>query len=225
MNSKDPNQDLTRVRREYLAESFDEQHLLDQPHQQFQHWFEQHRQLDPANATAMVLATASDQGMPSARIVLLKHYDQQGFCWYTDYRSLKGQQLAANAQAELLFYWPELDRQVRISGQVEKLDRASAEQYFSERPRGSQLSAAISHQSHPVADRQQLEQQVDELVQQLDGAEVECPAQWGGYRLIPLRYEFWQGRENRLHDRLVFIRNPGEITETQGAWAIERLAP
>ncbi|WP_421861870.1 pyridoxamine 5'-phosphate oxidase [Motiliproteus sp.] len=218
MNSEDSNLDLTRIRREYLAESFDEGDLLDQPHQQFQRWFEQHRRLDPANATAMVLATASEQGLPSARIVLLKHFDQHGFCWYTDYRSLKGQQLAQNPQAELLFYWPELDRQVRIGGHVERLDRGSAEQYFSERPRGSQLSAAISHQSYPVGNRQQLEQQVEALSRQLDGKTVDCPDQWGGYRLRPVRYEFWQGRENRLHDRLVFCLE-------QGNWQVQRLAP
>ncbi|RDE24125.1 pyridoxamine 5'-phosphate oxidase [Motiliproteus coralliicola] len=225
MSSIDSNQDLTRIRREYLAESFDEQDLQEQPHQQFHRWFEQHRQLDPANATAMVLATASEQGLPSARIVLLKHFDQGGYCWYTDYRSLKGQQLAANPQAELLFYWPELDRQVRISGQVEKLERASAEQYFSERPRGSQLSAAISHQSHPVADRQQLERQVESLERKLDGDAVCCPQQWGGYRLVPQRYEFWQGRENRLHDRLVYSLDQDIEGQERDAWRIQRLAP
>ncbi len=215
MNKTD---DLTAIRREYLAESFTEAELDSSPLEQFCQWFSQYRQLDPDNATAMVLATASATGCPSARIVLLKHYDIEGFCWYSDYRSLKGQALAGNAQAELLFYWPQLDRQIRISGKVTRLDRARVQRYFSERPRGSQISAAASCQSQPVADREQLQQQVDAIAQRYRDQPIPCPEAWGGYRLQPLRYEFWQGRENRLHDRLVYTLNNGD-------WGVTRLSP
>lgn len=210
--------DLTAIRREYRAESFTEESLNPSPIKQFNQWFSQYRQLDPDNATAMVLATASTTGCPSARIVLLKHYDTDGFCWYSDYRSDKGQALAANAQAELLFYWPQLDRQVRISGEVSQLDRASAQHYFSERPRGSQISAAASFQSQPVANRAQLQRQVDAVAQRYQNQSIPCPEAWGGYRLQPRRYEFWQGQENRLHDRLVY-------TLMEGGWGISRLSP
>lgn len=211
--------DLTGIRREYQSESFSEGSLAASPKQQFDRWFTHYRELEPINATAMVLATASAQGQPAARIVLLKHYDDQGFCWYTDYSSLKGQALADNPEAELLFYWPELDRQVRISGSVEKLDRASAEHYFNDRPRGSQISAAASFQSSVVKDRIQLESQVDQLQQQYQDLSVACPSRWGGYRLQPRRFEFWQGRESRLHDRLVYNLN------SSGQWLVERLSP
>ncbi len=211
--------DLMSIRREYQAEQFDEANLQSCPKQQFDSWFTQYRQMEPVNVTAMVLSTASKHAQPSARIVLLKHYDEAGFCWYSDYQSVKGQALASNPQAELLFYWPELDRQVRIFGSVEQLNRDSARRYFSERPRGSQISAAASHQSSVVTDRQQLEQQVHQLEQRYHDQPVPCPERWGGYRLLPQRYEFWQGRESRLHDRLVYQRDEA------GSWAIERLSP
>ncbi|MEH6650187.1 MAG: pyridoxamine 5'-phosphate oxidase [Motiliproteus sp.] len=211
--------DLTDIRREYQSEPFGEDSLKGSPKLQFDSWFEHYRALEPVNATAMVLATASAQGQPAARIVLLKHYDEKGFCWYTDYSSHKGQALADNPEAELLFYWPELDRQVRISGHVEKLGRDSAEHYFNERPRGSQISAAASFQSGVVTDRAQLESQVDQLQQQYQDLSVPCPSRWGGYQLRPRRYEFWQGRESRLHDRLVYKLN------SSGLWQVERLSP
>lgn len=211
--------DLSAVRREYQTDQLDEADLDSCPKSQFDRWFEQYQQQTPINATAMILSTASEQGEPSARVVLLKHYDTTGFCWYSDYQSQKGQALAANPQAELLFYWPELDRQVRIFGRVELLGRDSAQRYFSERPRGSQISAAAACQSQVVSGRQQLEQQVEVLQKRYQGGSVPCPESWGGYRLIPSRYEFWQGRESRLHDRLVYR------LDSSGGWHIERLAP
>ncbi|MFT6915656.1 MAG: pyridoxamine 5'-phosphate oxidase [Motiliproteus sp.] len=210
--------DLSAIRREYRSEPFTESELDAEPTRQFERWFAQYRQLGPDNATAMVLATASVECAPSARIVLLKHYDDEGFCWYSDYSSHKGRSLATNPQAELLFYWPELDRQVRIAGQVRQLDRANAQRYFSERPRGSQISAAASHQSQQVAGREQLTLQVDALSARYSDQTIPCPERWGGYQLVPQRYEFWQGRENRLHDRLVY-------TLTEGDWIVTRLAP
>ena len=210
--------DLSAIRREYLDLPLTRATLAASPLQQFEIWFEQHRQLDPDNATAMVLATASAEGYPSARVVLLKQFDKHGFSWFTDYRSHKGQQLAQNPRAELLFYWPLLDRQVRINGSVERLEPRSAREYFAQRPRGSQLSAAVSCQSHRIDNRAELEAAAEKLQAQLGDAPVPCPKDWGGYRLVPERFEFWQGRPSRLHDRLYYQRQ-GET------WEVGRLAP
>ncbi len=210
--------DLKSIRREYIAEQIHRSDMASNPFDQFGLWYEQASEVDATDATSMVLATATADGCPSARIVLLKHYDPRGFCWYTDYRSHKGQELAENPQAELLFYWRPLERQVRIWGQVERLPRQDAENYFAERPRGSQLSAAASAQSSVVEHRRQLEQRVNELDERCSEGAVPCPEQWGGYRLIPERFEFWQGRENRLHDRLVYSKQ-------LDGWHLVRLAP
>ncbi|WP_020680716.1 pyridoxamine 5'-phosphate oxidase [Marinobacterium rhizophilum] len=210
--------DYKALRREYQAKTLDRADLAADPVQQFDRWMKEISVLMPADATSMTLATASASGMPSARIVLLKHFDAQGFCWYTDYRSHKGQDLAENPQAELMFYWPLLERQVRICGTVERLPDVFAQTYFAERPLGSRLSAAASKQSAVVDSRATLEQRVDALrTQHADGL-VPKPEQWGGYRLRPVAFEFWQGRENRLHDRMCYRLQ-------DGAWVIERLQP
>ena len=166
----------------------------------------------------MTLATATAQGMPSVRIVLLKHFDADGFCWYTDKSSQKGAELAANPQASLLFYWRELERQVRISGVVEALEDRFNDEYFHSRPEDSRFSAAASQQSQPVEARDTLKARIAELRRQHPDGDVPRPAQWGGYRLRAQQIEFWQGRENRLHDRFRFTR------EAAG-WLIERLQP
>ncbi|WP_210394559.1 pyridoxamine 5'-phosphate oxidase [Motiliproteus sediminis] len=210
--------DLRALRREYQAEALLEADVARDPIDQFERWFEQALTLQPDNANAMVLATASADGCPSARVVLLKHFDSEGFCWYTDYRSQKGQELSENPQAELLFYWPELERQVRIWGPVARLDHAAAEHYFAARPRGSQISASVSRQSAVVAGREDLVAAAMTLEEQYQHQSIPCPADWGGYQLRPERMEFWQGRENRLHDRLVYGR------QLQG-WQLVRLAP
>ncbi|WP_207062747.1 pyridoxamine 5'-phosphate oxidase [Motiliproteus sp. SC1-56] len=210
--------DLKALRREYIAEGLTWEHLDPDPFIQFQRWMEEALTVDPGDASSMVLATSTKDGCPSARVVLLKHYDEKGFCWYTDYRSQKGQELSENPQAELLFYWRALERQVRIWGRVERLEREAAEAYFASRPLGSQLSAAASQQSAVVQSREALEAQVARLAEACDGQAVPCPAQWGGYRLVPERFEFWQGRKNRLHDRMVYG------LEFDG-WRIVRLAP
>lgn len=210
--------DLRALRREYVAEALLESELASDPLAQFERWFNQLRQLQPDSANAMVLATAGGDGCPAARVVLLKHFDADGFCWYTDYQSHKGQELEANPQAELLFYWPALERQVRIWGHVTKLDRADAERYFAERPRGSQISASISCQSAVVGSREDLVAAAMDLEERHHDEAIPCPPHWGGYRLQPERYEFWQGRENRLHDRLVYGR------QLKG-WQVVRLAP
>jgi len=210
--------DFKALRREYQAKTLDRADLAADPVQQFDRWMKEISVLIPADATSMTLATASASGMPSARIVLLKHFDVQGFCWYTDYRSHKGQDLAENPQAELMFYWPLLERQVRICGTVERLPDAFAQTYFAERPLGSRLSAAASQQSAVVDSRATLEQRVDALRKQHADGLVPKPEQWGGYRLRPVAFEFWQGRENRLHDRMCYRLH-------DGAWVIERLQP
>ena len=210
--------DLTAIRRDYSAADFLRSHLESDPVTQFSKWFEQAREVKPDDVSSMTLATANASGMPSARIVLLKHYDTQGFCWYTDYESLKGQDLAENPQAELMFYWDGLERQVRIQGVVEKLDSVQAQKYFEQRPRSSQLSAAASHQSFPADSRESLIAAVAELEGQYENEAVSRPERWGGYCLKPTKFEFWQGRQGRLHDRFVYqLEN--------AAWSIERLQP
>ena len=205
-------------RREYAAHWLRRANLGRDPLEQFQRWFAEAVDAGIKDATAMALATADDQGMPSVRIVLLKHFDKAGFCWYTDYRSQKGRELAANPQASCVFHWRELDRQVRIAGAVEKLDAAAADAYFDSRPEESRFSAAASRQSAPVDGRHTLEARVAELRGRFPDGRVPRPAEWGGYRLAPRLYEFWQGRAGRLHDRFRFTR-------AADGWVTERLQP
>ena len=201
----------------------DESELCEDPIQQFLTWFEQSKQADDElpdwyEKNAMTLATSSLEGEVTARVVLLKGADQDGFVFYTSYDSSKAQQLAENARAALVLFWPHLERQVRIEGTVSKTNREDSEKYFHSRPRGSQIGAAISPQSESVKDRSELEKRWADYEEQLGDAPVPLPDNWGGYRVRPSRIEFWQGRENRLHDRLVYGRSGDE-------WIIERLAP
>lgn len=172
--------------------------------------------LDPS---AMTLATATHDGRPSARIVLLKGFDEGGFVFYTNRQSGKARDLRATARAALVLHWPPLERQVRITGDVEELDEAAARDYFAARPRGSRIAAHTSHQGRVIPDRAWLDGHFAELEEQFRGQEVPMPASWVGYRVVPVEIEFWQGRPNRLHDRLRYRR-----LET-GAWRLERLAP
>ena len=181
------------------------------PLEQFRSWFEQ------GTAEAVALATATSSGAPSVRMVLLKGADERGFVFVTNYESRKGRELAENPQAALLFYWPELGRQVRVEGSVKCISEAESDAYFATRPRGSQLAAAASSQSRPLESREALEARFAELDAAHPG-NVPRPPHWGGYRLVPETYEFWQHRENRLHDRRRY-----QLAE--GGWSIERLAP
>jgi pyridoxamine 5'-phosphate oxidase len=185
---------------------------------QFERWFADAIAAGVPETEAMTIATATSDGRPDARIVLLKSFDEHGFVFYTNYRSRKAKELAENAQACLLFYWLPLKRQVRIEGTVEKVTAEESEAYFQTRPLGSKLGAWASEQSEVIASRKALETRYAELALKF-GENVPCPPHWGGYRIKPTAIEFWQGRDNRLHDRLNYR------LQDDGSWCIERLAP
>jgi pyridoxamine 5'-phosphate oxidase len=206
------------MRREYAREALAEADVDADPVVQFGRWFEQAEQAGLLEPTAMTLATATPDGRPSARMVLLRGFDERGFCFYTNYESRKGIELAANPRAALVLWWGELERQVRIEGTVTRTSREESEAYFHSRPPGSQLSAAASPQSRVIEGRATLERRVAELATGSPDGKVPLPEFWGGYRLAHEVVELWQGRPNRLHDRLRY-RRVGD------AWRIERLAP
>ncbi len=205
------------TRRDYDKGGISRHDLSPNPFQQMAQWMDAAKQANSLDATAMTLATVDETGQPSARVVLLKHFNDQGFCWYTNYASRKGQQLEKNPKAALSFYWRELSRQVQIEGTVKKLSATEADEYFHSRPLDSQISAAVSHQSQPVDSRQTMEQKAEQLKAQYKD-QVPRPETWGGYLLVPHYFEFWQGRPNRLHDRFVYLLQ-------DGAWEIQRLQP
>ena len=190
------------------------------PIRQFERWFNEASAsgMSEQDAISMTLATAARDGQPCARIVLMKSFDEQGFVFYTNYNSRKGRELAENPRACLLVYWSALWRQVRIEGEVEKVSEKESEEYFHSRPLGSKLGAWASEQSQPVDSRNELEKRFEEFGSRF-GDNVPRPPHWGGYRVKPEIIEFWQGRENRLHDRLLYTR------QNDGSWVIERLAP
>ena len=213
--------DRTRdIRREYAYAKLSKADLAEQPLDQFESWLDHALANAVPDATAMALATADGHGKPSVRIVLLKDFDADGFVWFSDQRSEKGLALAANPHAELLFYWRELDRQVRIRGPVIRVAELAADEYFYSRPEASQWAAAASEQSQPIESRAALEARYTALAQRGD-QHLSRPESWGGFCLQPLAYEFWQGREGRLHDRLRFQR--ASLQDNQ--WAIDRLQP
>lgn len=212
--------DLIEPRRDYTADTLRRKDLADNPTAQFKHWLQDARDRKILDATAMMLSTADAEGQPHSRVVLLKHFDEQGFIWYTYQESDKARQLNENPKASLLFYWCALERQVRIEGVVEKLDPADADEYFYSRPEGSRFSAAASVQSAPVSNREELEKRVQQLHEQYPDGNVPRPAVWGGYRIRPHRLEFWQGRADRLHDRFIFER-----TSVNSDWSIQRISP
>ncbi len=194
----------------------DREHLTDEPLEQFAKWFEEARAVVPL-AEAMTLATVDAECSPDARMVLLKGFGPDGFLFFTNYESVKGDELAANPRAALVIYWRELDRQVRIRGEVERLSSEDSDAYFASRPHDSQIAAAISPQSRPI-EREELERRYEELAAELGGSDPHRPENWGGYLVRPDMIEFWQGRDSRMHDRLVYMRQPG-------GWEIQRLAP
>ena len=189
------------------------------PLRQFAAWFEHAASTGIAAPEAAALATASSAGAPSVRVVLVKEFDERGFVFYSNYESRKGGELASNPAAALLFYWEALGRQVRIEGMVERTTAEESAAYVRSRPRGSQLSSLASPQSRPIESREALEHRVAELAQQHEGGELPIPDTWGGFRLRPNSFEFWQRQPNRLHDRLRYTRTQ------DGGWQTERLAP
>jgi pyridoxamine 5'-phosphate oxidase len=210
--------DVHDLRREYRRGELLESHALADPVEQFALWFADAKKGAEIEPNAMTLATADQHGVPAARIVLLKEFDAHGFVFYTNYSSRKGEQLAANPYAALVFFWPKLERQVRIEGRVRRVTPRESDAYFQVRPRLSRIGAWASHQSHIIASRQELERRDAEMIQRFGDGPVPRPDFWGGYRLVPRRIEFWQGRPGRLHDRLEYLRQ-------RGKWTIRRLAP
>jgi pyridoxamine 5'-phosphate oxidase len=210
---------ISHLRKEYTIAGLTEKELDPDPFRQFRLWLNQALDAGLAEPTAMTLATATKDGKPSARIVLLKNIDAEGFVFFTNYGSRKGRELLKNPSAALVFHWVELERQVRIIGKAKKVSREESEQYFRIRPIGSQLGAWASKQSEILQSRQEIEKRVLELEAQYTNKEIPVPPAWGGFRIKPTEIEFWQGRPNRLHDRLRYALARG------GKWKIERLAP
>jgi len=210
--------DLSEFRKEYAAQGIDRHELLDQPLAQFKAWFEQAKTAGVIEPNAMVLSTLGLDGFPSSRTVLLKAADERGFSFFTNYDSKKGEEIAANPRVTLLFPWYSLERQIHITGLLIRTSEEESVTYFARRPYGSQLGALASKQSDIIADRGVLEARLAELKATYPEGQVPKPPHWGGYRLVPTSFEFWQGRTNRLHDRFHYTLN-------KGVWDIVRLSP
>lgn len=208
------------LRQDYSRQTLLETNADANPFLQFQHWFAQALNSQVIEPNAMTLATITTDGKPAARIVLLKDFDERGFVFYTNFQSRKGQELAQTPAAALVFWWGELERQVRIEGAITLVSEAEADAYFQSRPRGSQLGAWVSHQSQVIGNRSVLEDRLEQLEQEYGDRPIPRPPHWGGYRLSPTYFEFWQGRSNRLHDRLCYRH-----ATAANIWQIERLSP
>jgi pyridoxamine 5'-phosphate oxidase len=211
--------DLHDLRRDYVFGGLDEAEAAADPAEQFRRWWDEALAAQVPDVNAMVLATADAEGNPTGRVVLLKEYDERGWVFYTNYGSRKGREIAARPRGCLVFYWSPLDRQVRIAGPIEKVTSAESDAYFATRPPGSRTAAAAAVQSHPIADRADLERRVAAIEAEHPAGTVPRPPDWGGYRLLADEIEFWQGRPNRLHDRLEYKKAP------DGTWQRTRLAP
>jgi pyridoxamine 5'-phosphate oxidase len=210
---------IADIRKDYKLRSLSEKDVDENPLQQFEKWWNEAMQSHIEEVNAMTLATSSRDGIPSARIVLLKGFNKEGFVFFTNYNSYKGLQLLENPRACLVFFWKELERQVRITGLVEKVNAKESDEYFNSRPQASRIGAIASPQSQVIINREWLKQQEKNIQQQSEGKEIKRPENWGGYRVKPVNIEFWQGRPSRLHDRLQYSLNDN------GDWIIERLAP
>lgn len=210
---------IADIRKDYRLQTLDEAGVAPDPLQQFGIWWQEALQSEIVEVNAMTLATANEQGIPSARIVLLKGFDERGFVFFSNYESKKAGDLQVNPFASLVFFWKELERQVRISGRVEKVTELESDQYFQSRPEGSRIGAWASPQSTVISSRQVIEEKVEALQVSFAGKEIPRPLHWGGYRVVPSSIEFWQGRSSRLHDRIQYT------LQSDDNWVIERLAP
>jgi pyridoxamine 5'-phosphate oxidase len=222
MNSKElkiMDKNIADLRKDYTIQDLNEKEIDKNPFIQFKIWFDQSVAAQLPEPNAMTLATCTPDGKPSARMVLLKDFDERGFVLFTNYNSQKGQEISVNPHAALVFWWAELERQVRITGSVEKISAEQSDDYFEVRPPYSRLGAWASNQSEVIAGREILEAQLEELQRKYEHQEVPRPPHWGGFRVIPQEIEFWQGRTSRLHDRLLYTY------VDDGGWKIERLSP
>lgn len=210
---------IADIRKEYKLQTLSEKDIHKDPFAQFEKWWQEAIHSGVEEPNAMTLATASADAMPDARIVLLKGFDKRGFTFFTNYRSAKGQQLLENPRASLVFFWKELERQVRISGLVSLAPEAVSDEYFKSRPEGSRIGAWASPQSETIESREWLEEKEKEYREEWAGRPIERPEYWGGYTVKPISIEFWQGRPSRLHDRFRYS------LQNNGSWKIERLAP
>ncbi|KAA0993437.1 pyridoxamine 5'-phosphate oxidase [Dyadobacter aurulentus] len=209
---------IAKIRHDYHLKGLSEADLKADPLKQFRLWFDEAVEAGISEANAMLLSTVSN-GRPSARVVLLKDLDEQGFSFFTNYRSRKGRDMEENSQVALTFFWKEFERQVRIEGAAVKTSEEESSEYFAVRPRGSQIGAWVSDQSEVIPDREFLEGKTKDFETKFEGQTVSRPPHWGGYRVIPDFIEFWQGRPSRLHDRLAYTKSEGNV------WKIERLSP
>lgn len=213
------NPSIADIRKEYKLQSLSEDQAAKDPFTQFSKWWKEALDAGADEVNAMTLATASADAMPDARIVLLKGFDDRGFTFFTNYDSSKGEQLLENPRAALVFFWKELERQVRISGLVVQVTFQESDDYFNSRPEGSRIGAWTSPQSQVIESREWLEEKEKQFKEEFSGGEIRRPPHWGGYRVRPTRIEFWQGRPGRLHDRLLYS------LQEKGDWKIQRLAP
>lgn len=209
---------LNKIRREYKLNKLSEETVQRNPFNQFEKWFDLVLKMDFVEPSAMILATADNKARPSVRVVLLKGINNKGIAFFTNYKSRKGQDLLQNSTAALLFYWRELERQVRIEGKIKKLSRAESQKYFDTRPVESRIAAWASEQSKEITSREYLEKRFKLFEKKFSGVKIPVPPDWGGFRLVPVYFEFWQGRESRLHDRICYKK-------LNTKWKIFRLAP
>ena len=219
MNKDSVQLNLQELRRSYLKGGLNEAEVDSSPFKQFASWFEQAQQADLIEPNAMIVATVDADGQPSTRTVLLKYFDEEGFVFFTNYTSQKAQDITHNPKVALQFLWLDLERQVKILGTAEKISTTESMRYFLSRPKGSQIGAWVSRQSEIVSSKDLLKMQYEKLKQKFSQGEVPFPDFWGGYRIRPTKIEFWQGGENRLHDRIVYTQ------QTKENWTISRLAP
>ncbi len=219
VQNKSIRQLVANFRNEYISKGIDEHNLSENPFSQFEAWFTEAVNSKVHEPNAMYLSTCSVDGRPSGRMMLLKGFDENGFVFFTNYDSRKGGELSTNKFAAITFVWLELYRQVRIEGIVSRITHEESDEYFNSRPRGSQIGAAVSAQSKVLTSREELENAYAELDKEYEGKEIPRPQNWGGFRLKPDYFEFWQGRASRLHDRIIYTPN------TNGAWKMERLYP